>query len=184
VRYLALFPFSSSRVLSLSGYILSLLSMIAGSSVGGLTYLHLHLYPHMTNPTDHCSFPYLANFMAAVVGLALSNSVASCSVIYILHSKLSVIYNSTADSLALFPFSSSHVLSLSGYILSRLSMIAGSSIGGLTYLHLHLYPHMTNPTDRCSFPYLANFMAAVVGLALSNSVASCSVIYILHSKLL
>jgi hypothetical protein len=72
--------------------------MIAGSRVGGLTYLHLHLYPHMTNPTDRCSFPYLANFMAAVVGLALSNSVASCSVIYILHSKLSVIYNSTADS--------------------------------------------------------------------------------------
>jgi hypothetical protein len=117
-------------------------------------------------------------------GLALSNSVASCSMIYILHSKFSVIYNSTADSLALFPFSSSRVLSLSGYILSHLSMITGSSIGGLTYLHLHLYPHMTNPTDHCSFPYLANFMAAVVGLALSNSVASCSVIYILHSKLL
>jgi hypothetical protein len=74
VRYLALFPFSSSRPLSLSGYILSRLSMIAGSRVGGLTYLHLHLYPHMTNPTDRCSFPYLANFMAAVVGLALSNS--------------------------------------------------------------------------------------------------------------
>jgi hypothetical protein len=96
--------------------------------------------------------------------------------------KISMIYNSTVHS-TLFPFSSSRVLSLSGYILSHLSMIAGSSIGRLTYLHLHLYPHMTNPTDHCSFPYLANFMAAVVGLALSNSVASCSVIYILHSKL-
>jgi hypothetical protein len=97
--------------------------------------------------------------------------------------KISVIYNSTVHS-TLFPFSSSRVLSPSGYVLSRLSMIAGSSVGGLTYLHFHLYPHMTNPTDRCSFPYLANFMAALVGLALSNSAASCSVIYILHSKLL
>ena len=88
VRYLNLFPFSSSRVLSLSSYILSHLSMIAGSNVGVLTYLHLHLYPHMTNLTDCCSFPYLANFMVAVVRLALSNSAASCSVIYILNSKL------------------------------------------------------------------------------------------------
>jgi len=53
---------------------------------------------------------------------------------------------------------------------------------GMTYLHLHLYPHMTNLTDWCSFPYLANFMAAVVELALSKSVASCSMIYIFHSK--
>jgi hypothetical protein len=96
--------------------------------------------------------------------------------------EISVLYNSTAHS-ALFPFSSSRVLSPSGYILSRLSMIAGSSVGGLTYLHFHLYPRMTNPTDRCSFPYLANFMAALAGLALSNSVASCSMIYMLNSKL-
>jgi hypothetical protein len=74
MRYLALFPFSSSRPLLLSGYILSYLSMIAGSRVGGLTYLHLHLYPHMTNPTDHCYFPYLTNFMTAVAGLAHTNS--------------------------------------------------------------------------------------------------------------
>jgi hypothetical protein len=78
--------------------------------------------------------------------------------------------------------SSSRVLSLSSYILSRLSMIAGSNVGVLTYLYLHLYPHMTNPTDRCSFSYLVNFMPAVVGLALSNYVASCSVRYIFHSK--
>jgi hypothetical protein len=97
--------------------------------------------------------------------------------------KIFVIYNSTADSLVLFPFSSSRLLSLSGYLLSGLSMIAASSVGGLTYLHLRLYPHMMNPTHHCSFPYLANFMVAVVGLALSNSVASCSVIYIVHSKL-
>jgi hypothetical protein len=96
--------------------------------------------------------------------------------------EISVLYNSTAHS-ALFPFSSSRVLSPSGYILSHLSMIAGTSIVGLTYLHFHLYPHMTNPIDRCSFLYLANFMVALVGLALSNSVASCSVIYILNSKL-
>jgi len=88
MRYLALFPFSPSRLLSLYGYILSRLSMIAGSRVGGLTYLHLHLYPHVKNPTDHCSFPYSANFMVAVVGLALLNSAPSCCVIYILQSKL------------------------------------------------------------------------------------------------
>jgi hypothetical protein len=115
-------------------------------------------------------------------GLALSNSVGSYSIIYILKLKISMIYNSTAYS-ALFPFSSSHVLSLSGYIPSLLSMIMGCSVGELTYLHLHLYPHMTNLTDRCSFPYLANFMDTVSGLALSNSVASCSVIYIFHLKL-
>jgi len=94
-----------------------------------------------------------------------------------------VLYNSTAHS-ALFLFSSSCVLSPSGYILSRLSMIAGSSVGGLTYIHFHLYPHMTNPTDHCSFPYLENFMATLARLPLLNSVASCSVIYILNSKLL
>jgi hypothetical protein len=87
---------------------------------------------------------------------------------------------SSARYLALFPLSSSHVLSLSRYILSRLSIIVGSNVGGLTYLHLHLYPHMMNPIDRCSFPYLANFMPAVVGLALSNSVASCFVICGIH----
>jgi hypothetical protein len=97
--------------------------------------------------------------------------------------KISVIYNSATNSLVLFPFSSSHVLPLCGYILSRLPMIASPSVGGLTYLRLHLYPHMTNPTDLCFFPYLANFMATVVGLALSNSAASCFVIYIVHSKL-
>ena len=83
VRYLSLFPLSSARVLSVSSYILSRISMIAGSRIGRITYLHLHLYHHMTNPTDRCSFPYLANFMAAVVGLAPSNHVASCSVVYI-----------------------------------------------------------------------------------------------------
>jgi hypothetical protein len=96
--------------------------------------------------------------------------------------KISIVYNSTMHS-TLFPFSSSCVLSPSGYILSRLYMIAGSSIGGLEYLRFHLYPHMMNPTDRFSFPYLANFMAALARLALSNFVSSCSVIYILHSKL-
>jgi hypothetical protein len=96
--------------------------------------------------------------------------------------KIFVLYNSTAHS-TLFPFSSSHVLLPSGYILSRLSMIVSSSVCGLTYLHFHLYPHMTNPIDHYSFPYLANFMAALVRLTRSNYVASCSVIYILHSNL-
>jgi hypothetical protein len=50
--------FSSSRSLSLSGYILTALSMVSGSRVGGLTCLHLHLYPRTTDPTDRCSFPY------------------------------------------------------------------------------------------------------------------------------
>jgi len=66
------FPFSSSRVLSLSGYILSLLSMIAGSNVVWLAYLYLHLYPRMTNPTDRCFFPYLANFMVQTLLLLVS----------------------------------------------------------------------------------------------------------------
>jgi hypothetical protein len=96
--------------------------------------------------------------------------------------KISVVYNSTAHS-TFFPFSSSHVLSPSSYILSHFSMIVGSSVGEITYLHFHLYPHMTNLTDCCSFPYLANFMSALAGLILSNSTASCSVIYILKSKL-
>ena len=96
--------------------------------------------------------------------------------------KISMIYNSTVDSLVLFPFSSSHVLWLCGYIISLLSIIVGSSVGGLTYLYLHLYNQMMNPTDHCCFSYLANFKAAVVGLAVSNS-ASCCIMYILHSKM-
>ena len=44
-------------------------------------------------------------------------------------------------------------------------------------------PYTNWLSDRCSFPYIANFMAKVVGLALSNSATSCCVIYILHSKL-
>jgi hypothetical protein len=104
IRYLSLFPFSSSHPLSLPSYILSHLFMIAGCRVGGLTYLHLHLYPHMMNPTDRCSFPYLVNFMVAVVEVGA--------------------YELT--------FSSSRPLSLSGYILSHLSMISGSRVGGMT----------------------------------------------------
>jgi hypothetical protein len=96
--------------------------------------------------------------------------------------EISILYNSTVYS-TLFPFSSSLVLSPSSYILSHLSMIVGSIIGGLTYIHFHLYPHTTNPTNRCSFPYLANFMVTLAGLALSNFATSCSVIYILNSKL-
>jgi hypothetical protein len=79
-------------------------------------------------------------------------------------------------------FSSSRSLSLSGYILSRLSMVSGSRVGRLTCLHLHLYPHTTDRVDRCSFPYLANFMAVVAGSTLTNPTVYRSVIYILHSK--
>jgi hypothetical protein len=79
--------FSSSRSLSLSRYILSLISMVSGSRVCGLTCMHLHLYPHTTDPADHCSFPYLVNFMAAAAGSVLTNPVVYCSFIYILHSK-------------------------------------------------------------------------------------------------
>jgi hypothetical protein len=105
-----------------------------------------------------------------------------------------VIDNSTADSLALFPFSSSHVLSLYGYILSRLSMIVGYNIGGMTYLHLHLYPHVTNPIDHCSFPYISNFMAFTKQLAfgprpyinwlLDSDIVPSSVLQIMHSNVL
>jgi hypothetical protein len=98
VRYLPLFPFSCSPLLSLSGYILSRLSMIAGSRVGGLTDLHLHLYPHITSPTDRRSFPYLANFMAAVSGVGAIE--LSCRLFRDIHLALKtfVIYNSTPDS--------------------------------------------------------------------------------------
>jgi len=97
--------------------------------------------------------------------------------------KISVIYNSNADSLVLFTFSYSCVLWLSGYILSRLSMLTGSNVGGLTYLYLHLYNQMMNLADHCFFPYLANFMVAVARLAVTNSTSSCSLMYILHLKL-
>jgi hypothetical protein len=57
-----------------------------------------------------------------------------------------LIYNSITESLVLFPFSSSLVLSLCHYIISRLSINVGSSLGRLRYLHLHIYNHTTNPT--------------------------------------
>jgi hypothetical protein len=41
-------------------------------------------------------------------------------------------------------------------ILSHISMIAGSCGGRLKDPHLHLDPHITSPTERHSFPYLAN----------------------------
>jgi hypothetical protein len=133
--------------------------MITASWIQKLATLYLYL--HTMSPNDPDTFQYLANYM--IIG-----SQHLCPLFcHIQH---------------LFPLSSSHVLSLSSYILSHLSIIVGSSIDGMTYIHLHLYPHMTNPTDHFSFPYLANFMSTVDGLALSNSVASCSVIYILHSK--
>jgi hypothetical protein len=62
-------------------------------------------------------------------GLPLSNSAGSCSCNIHLALEISALYNSTAHS-TLFPFSSSRVLSPSGYILCRLSMIVGSSIVG------------------------------------------------------
>jgi hypothetical protein len=98
VIYLPLFPFSSSPLLSLSGSILSRLSMIAGSSVGGLTDPHLHLYPHITSLTDRRSFPYLANFMVAVSGVGVIE--LSCRLFCDIHlaPKNSMIYNSTLDS--------------------------------------------------------------------------------------
>jgi hypothetical protein len=47
--------------------------MMGACRVRGLAYLHFHLYLHMTNPTDHCSFAHLGNFMVVVVGLAHTN---------------------------------------------------------------------------------------------------------------
>jgi hypothetical protein len=134
------------------------------------------IYKLTSGPAD-----WLTEHWTSIVLCAPNN--ASSSMIYKLTHKFCDIHIAlnTADSLVLFPFSSSLVLSLCGYILSRLSMIAGSSIGGLTYLYLHLYNHTTNPTDHCCFPYLANFMPMVGGFAVSNS-ASCCVLHILHSK--
>ena len=99
MRYLPLFPFSCSPLLSLSGYRLSFLSMIMGSQVGGLTDLHLHLYPHMTSPTDRRSFPYLANFMVMVLGAGAIE--IYCCLFCDIHLALKtfVIYNSTPESM-------------------------------------------------------------------------------------
>jgi hypothetical protein len=92
------FPFSRSPLLSLSSYILSHLSMIAGSWVGGLIDIHLHLYPHITSLIDHRSFPYSANFMATVSrGGAIE---LSCLLFHDIHlaPRTFLIYNSTPDS--------------------------------------------------------------------------------------
>jgi len=75
---------------------------------------------------------------------------------------------STVRYLSLFPFLFSHPLWLSGFILSRPSMMGGCRVCRLTYLHLHLYLHMTNPTNRYTFPYLGNFMAAFTGSTHTN----------------
>jgi hypothetical protein len=61
--YLPIFPLSSSPLLSLSGSILSRISMITASRVGGLADAHLHLYLHIMSPTDHRPFQYLANYL-------------------------------------------------------------------------------------------------------------------------
>jgi hypothetical protein len=104
VRYLSLSPSVSShdksdRLLYLSiarkfygcgfriGHILSAVSMVSGSKVGGMKCIHLDLYPHMTDLTNHYSFPYLANFMSAATGLAVVNPAAYRFSIYMLHSK-------------------------------------------------------------------------------------------------
>jgi hypothetical protein len=149
-------------LLSLGGSIFSRNYMITAPWICKLTTLYLYL--HTMSPINRGPFQYLANYL-----------ITRSQVCGIQH--LCPMFRHIQH---IFPLSSSRVLSFSSYILSRLSIIAGSNVGGLTYLHLHLYPHMANLTDRCSFAYLANFMPVVVGLALSNSVASCSVIYILH----
>jgi hypothetical protein len=76
----------------------------------------------------------------------------------------------------------SHFSLVSSYILSPISMITGSNVHGLTYLHLHLYPCMENWTACCSFSYLVNFMLMIAELAQLDSIAFCSVIYSFHSK--
>ena len=72
--------------------------MIAGSRVGRLTDLHLHLYPHITSLTDHHSFPYLANFMVvgSRVGIIELSFPVFCDIT--LAPKNSVNYNSTPGS--------------------------------------------------------------------------------------
>jgi hypothetical protein len=119
-------------------------------NVGGLTYLYLHLYNHMTNPTDHCCFPYLANFMSTIVGLVPISSPSISS-----HGELD-------RPLFLFILNEFYAR---GCRVGAIELCCNPSIGGLTYLYLHLYNHTTNLTHRCCFPYLANFMSTIVGLA-------------------
>jgi hypothetical protein len=63
-------------------------------------------------------------------------------------------------NLPVFPFCSYPLLCVSGSILCHVYVLAGSRCGELTNRHLHLYLHITSPTDRRSFAYLANFMNA------------------------
>jgi hypothetical protein len=72
--------------------------MIMGSQVGVLRDPHIHLYPHITSSTDHCSFPYLANFISMVSGVGTIE--LSCRLFRDIHisPKTFMIYNSTSDS--------------------------------------------------------------------------------------
>jgi len=96
--YSLIFPFSYSPLLSLFVSILSRIYMIMGSWVGGLTDPHLHLYSHITSPTDCHSFPYLANFMNT--GSQVGTIKLSCLVFRDIHisPKTFVIYNLTPKS--------------------------------------------------------------------------------------
>jgi hypothetical protein len=89
----------------------------------------------------------------------------------------------SSSILTVFPFSSSPLLSVSGSILSRISMLAGSRGGGLrNSISIYIFTSRVL-TDRRSFPYLANFMAA--GSLVGAIELSCPVfgVYILHPKL-
>jgi hypothetical protein len=85
--------------------------------------------------------------------------------------------------LLVFPFCSSPLLCVFGSILCHVSVLVGSRGGELTNRHLHLYLHITSPTDRRSFAYLANFMNA--GSRIGAIELWCPVfgVYILHPKL-
>jgi hypothetical protein len=131
IRYLALFPLSFSRVLSLSSYMPSFLSIIATSpSISSHDESNRPLFLSILSQFYACS--------CRVGAFELC-----CFLFYDIHLSLKkfVIYNSTTDSV-IFPFSSSRLLSVSGYLLSGLSMIVASSISGLTYMLELLHTHL------------------------------------------
>jgi hypothetical protein len=197
VRYLLIFPFYCSPLLSLYGYILSLLYMIVGFWAGGLTYIHLHLYPHMTSPTDSHSFPHLANFMAVVFGVGAIE--LCCCMFHDIHLALKtfVIYNSTRDmnsQASLYPCSQKFQ-SIYRYLPSPLpscpSQCTLIMVLQVTSQHTSMKQvalTSKNPRGqllltRIKLPFTI-LQTTIVSFHTWPSFSTCSMIYILHPKIL
>jgi len=106
--------------------------MIVGSLVGGLIDAHLHIYPHITSPINHQSFPYLADFMTVVSGVGAIK--VWCPVFCDIHlePKISVIYNSISYS----------------------SNLQGSRCLRCAYLILSDHPSSHNEFNQSSFLFI------------------------------